>query len=65
MSTSRRKAASKTVDLEKSLAELETIVEQLESGALPLDTSLQEFERGYMLHDRVIRPSKVLVSKEA
>lgn len=49
MSTSRRKAASKTVDLEKSLAELETIVEQLESGALSLDTSLQEFERGVRL----------------
>ena len=49
MSTSRRKAASKPVDLEKSLAELETIVEQLESGELPLDTSLQEFERGVRL----------------
>ena len=49
MSTSRRKAASKPVDLEKSLAELETIVEQLESGELPLDTSLKEFERGVRL----------------
>lgn len=38
-----------TVDLEKSLAELEAIVEQLESGELPLDKSLQEFERGVRL----------------
>jgi exodeoxyribonuclease VII small subunit len=37
------------MDLEKSLAELETIVEQLESGELPLDRSLKEFERGVRL----------------
>ena len=37
------------VDLEKSLAELESIVEQLESGELPLDKSLKEFERGVRL----------------
>ena len=49
MSTPRRKAASKPVDLDKSLAELETIVEHLESGELPLDKSLQEFERGVRL----------------
>ncbi len=49
MSTPRRKATSKPVDLDKSLAELETIVEQLESGELPLDKSLQEFERGVRL----------------
>lgn len=40
---------SKAIDLEKSLAELEAIVEQLESGELPLDTSLKEFERGVRL----------------
>jgi len=49
MNTPRRKQAAKPVDLEKSLAELETIVEQLESGELPLDKSLKEFERGVRL----------------
>lgn len=33
-------------DLEKSLAELETIVEQLEEGDLSLDQSLKQFEKG-------------------
>ena len=37
------------LDLEKSLGELEAIVEQLESGELPLDKSLKEFERGVRL----------------
>ena len=45
MNTSRRKP----VDLEKSLAELEDIVRKLESGDLPLDKSLSEFERGVKL----------------
>jgi exodeoxyribonuclease VII small subunit len=49
MNTPRRKATAKPVDLEKSLAELETIVEQLEAGELPLDASLKEFERGVRL----------------
>ena len=49
MNAPRRKAPAKPVDLEKSLAELETIVEQLESGELPLDSSLKEFERGVRL----------------
>ena len=49
MNTPRRKPPAKPVDLEKSLAELETIVEQLESGELPLETSLKEFERGVRL----------------
>ena len=49
MSTPRRKATTKPVDLDKSLAELESIVEQLEAGELPLDKSLQEFERGVRL----------------
>lgn len=39
-------------------------VAQAPSADHPPMTVLQEFERGYMLHDRVIRPSKVLVSKE-
>ncbi len=36
-------------DLEKSLAELEKIVERMESGALSLDESLKQFERGVAL----------------
>jgi exodeoxyribonuclease VII small subunit len=53
MNKPRQKAAGKpadqAIDLEKSLAELEAIVEQLESGELPLDQSLKEFERGVRL----------------
>lgn len=37
------------IDLEKSLAELEEIVEQLESADLPLEKSLKQFERGVRL----------------
>lgn len=40
---------SKPIDLEKSLEDLEAIVERLESGDLPLDRSLKEFERGVRL----------------
>ena len=36
-------------DLEKSLAELEKIVERLENGDLSLDESLKQFERGVAL----------------
>ena len=43
---------------------LHEAVDQVPSPDHPPLTVLQEFERGYMLHDRVIRPSKVLVSKE-
>ncbi len=38
-----------TPDLEKSLAELEKIVERLEAGDLSLDDSLKQFERGVAL----------------
>ena len=37
------------IDLEKALAELEQIVDQLESGDLPLEKSLKQFERGVRL----------------
>ena len=33
-------------NFEQALAELEEVVEQLESGALPLDDSLAAFEKG-------------------
>ena len=42
-------AKSRPIDLEKSMAELEQIVEELESGELSLDKSLKEFEKGIKL----------------
>ena len=38
---------------------------QMPSAEHPPMTVLQELERGYKLHDRVVRPSKVIVSKGA
>ena len=40
---------SKTPDFERSLAELEALVERLERGDLPLDEALKAFERGVVL----------------
>jgi exodeoxyribonuclease VII small subunit len=44
-------------DFESAIAELETIVKQLEDGDLPLDRSLALFERGVALsrycHDQL------------
>ncbi len=40
---------SKAIDFEKSLKELERLVEQLEQGELSLEASLQQFERGVQL----------------
>jgi molecular chaperone GrpE len=42
---------------------LHEAVQQLPSADHPPMTVLQELERGYTVHDRVIRPSKVIVSK--
>lgn len=42
-------AAAKKIDLEKSLAELEELVEELESGDLPLETAMKKFEDGIKL----------------
>jgi exodeoxyribonuclease VII small subunit len=39
----------KSLDLEKSLSELEAIVEELESGELPLEKAMQKFEQGIKL----------------
>ncbi len=36
-------------DFEAALAELETIVQRLEQGELPLEESLRQFERGVVL----------------
>lgn len=41
--------ADQPVDLEKALAELETLVDELESGDLPLEKALEQFERGVAL----------------
>ncbi len=50
MNTSRRNKPAP--DLEKALADLEAIVTRLETGELPLDKALKEFERGVKLsHD--------------
>ena len=38
-----------TINLEKSLADLETLVEELESGDLPLEIAMQKFEAGIKL----------------
>jgi exodeoxyribonuclease VII small subunit len=42
-------AARKTVNLEKALADLESLVDELESGDLPLDKAMQKFEEGIRL----------------
>src|SRR5690606_37062187 len=39
-------------------------ISQIPTNEHPPLTILQEAERGYMLHDRVLRPSKVIVAKE-
>jgi exodeoxyribonuclease VII small subunit len=40
---------STLIDFEKSLAELENLVEQMEQGDLTLESSLEYFERGIKL----------------
>jgi exodeoxyribonuclease VII small subunit len=39
----------KTVDFEQALGELETVVDRLEHGELPLEEALRQFERGVEL----------------
>lgn len=39
----------KPVNLEKALADLETLVEDLETGDLPLDAAMKKFEDGIKL----------------
>lgn len=43
------KRTRKTPDFEAALAELESLVEQMEQGDLSLDESLKQFERGVQL----------------
>jgi exodeoxyribonuclease VII small subunit len=40
---------NKALDFEEALAELESLVERLERGDLPLDEALKTFERGVEL----------------
>ena len=42
-------AAAKKINLEKSLADLEQLVEELESGDPPLDKAMKKFEEGIRL----------------
>jgi exodeoxyribonuclease VII small subunit len=42
-------ASEKKLNLEKSLADLEKLVEELESGELPLDKAMKKFEDGIKL----------------
>ncbi len=43
------KRSKKIPDFETALAELESLVEQMEQGDLSLDESLKQFERGVQL----------------
>lgn len=43
------KSADQLPEFEKALAELESLVEKLESGGLALDQSLADFKRGVEL----------------
>ncbi len=42
-------SATKNINLEKSLADLEDLVEELESGDLPLEKAMKKFEDGIKL----------------
>jgi len=42
-------SAKKNIDLEKSLTDLEKLVEELESGDLPLEKAMKKFEEGIKL----------------
>jgi exodeoxyribonuclease VII small subunit len=42
-------AAKKTLNLEKSLEQLESMIEELESGDLPLEAAMKKFEEGIKL----------------
>ena len=42
-------STKQAVDLEKALGDLETLVEELESGDLPLEKAMQKFEDGIKL----------------
>ncbi len=47
--TGTDKAAEPAPDFERAMAELETVVERLEQGEIPLEQALSHFERGVQL----------------
>lgn len=55
------KKAEKLPDLEKSLAEINQLIEKMEQGELTLDQSLSHFERGITL---VKHSQKILETAE-
>lgn len=59
---SRHGAAPIAADGEPFDPNLHEAVQQMPSADQPPMTVLQELERGYVLHDRVVRPSRVIVS---
>ena len=59
-------ARSRVGEFEKSLGELEAIVERMEAGDQPLETSLKDFERGMELARQCrdsLRKAEVRVQK--
>ena len=46
---SAKKKSDESIDLEKTLARLESLVEELESGDLPLEKAMEKFEEGIKL----------------
>lgn len=49
MASGKNKDEPKPLDFEAAMSELETLVERLEHGELPLEESLAAFERGVTL----------------
>jgi exodeoxyribonuclease VII small subunit len=47
--TDENMSSTKKFNLEKSLADLEDLVEELESGDLPLEKAMKKFEEGIKL----------------
>ncbi|MEA2012156.1 MAG: exodeoxyribonuclease VII small subunit [Verrucomicrobiota bacterium] len=46
-----KKKNENDIKLEDAIAQLETIVSEMESGKLPLETSMKKFEKGIKLSD--------------
>jgi len=53
-----RKSVSKELSFEQGLEKLESIVEQMESGELPLDALMKNYEEGTQLLKRCERKIK-------
>ena len=50
-------STEQSISFESSLSELENIVTRLESGELPLEDALNEFERGVQLARQAVQRS--------